>query len=163
VYDPWQDAIPNGATPKVVLGPTEGVHRAKTSAKPVPLLVRGRIVDANCRPIRDAYVWAFHRDPDGNYGPEPEGGDRFYYYGVARTDSSGRFELTTVRPGAPQGPAHIHMLVAQRGQPRLSFEIQFADDPRSVVDPQVIVATPERLASGGFRIDVAVIYEPETD
>jgi protocatechuate 3,4-dioxygenase beta subunit len=132
----------------------------------VPLLIRGRVLDPACRPIPGAFVWAFHRNPDGIYGPDATtGGDElFYYQAIAKTDAGGRFTMTSVRPGGGEGPSHVHVLVAKPGEPsRLSLEVWFADDAQLPPSTsQAILASPRPRAGGGVEIDIALVFDPPT-
>src|SRR2546423_2278251 len=163
-YDPWDGAVASDAPSSVSLTPSTGVRRPAASTKPVPLLVRGRVLDTTCRPIAGAFVWAFHRNPDGIYGPDATtGGDElFYYQAIAKTDADGRFTMTTVRPGGGEGPTHIHVLVAKAGEPlRLSLEVWFADDPQLPASTsQAVLARPVPHVGGGVEIDVALVFDP---
>jgi protocatechuate 3,4-dioxygenase beta subunit len=163
-YDAWDGVVPGNASAAIELKPTSGVRRPSPSTKPVPLQIHGRVVDTACRPVAGAYVWAFHRDPDGVYGPEPTAGEDnlFYYEGTVRTDADGRFTMATVRPGGGEGPRHIHVLVAvPRGPLRLSLEVWFADDPQLPPSTnQAVLARPVPHAGGGVDIDVVLVFDP---
>jgi hypothetical protein len=165
-YDPWDGVVPANARSAIQLSPTTGVRRPTASTMPVPLLVRGRVVDTTCRPLAGVFVWAFHRDPDGNYGPDATTGtdDVFYYQGIAKTDADGEFTMTTVRPGGGEGPGHIHVLVAAAAVPsRLSLEVWFADDPQLPSSTsEAVLASPVPHAGGGVEIDVTLIFDPPT-
>jgi Dioxygenase len=161
-YDPWDRIVPSSAPSAIELTPTSGVKRPKPSTAPVPLLVKGLVVDTGCRPMAGAFVWAMHRDADGNYGPESTAGALYYYQGIAQTDADGRFEMTTIRPGVPEGPSHIHVLVAVPAQPlRLSLEVWFADDPGlPAVTNQAVLASPIPR-DRGTEVDVTLVFDPE--
>jgi protocatechuate 3,4-dioxygenase beta subunit len=163
-YDAWDGVLPSNAPSRTMLAPTTGVVRPKPSTKPIPLVLKGRVLDTSCRPIAHAFVWAFHRDPDGNYGPDasPPNDNLFYYQATVETDDAGQFEVTTVRPGAPTGPSHIHVLVAVAGgRSRMSLEIWFADDPRLPSSTsQALVAHPTPRSEGGFEIEIAIVFDP---
>lgn len=82
-------------------------------------------------PASDITVYAYNTDADGYYGE-----NRTEYppriYGWMKTDASGGFELTTIRPGHYPDkhiPAHIHFTVWGPGYPpQWTDELRFADD-----------------------------------
>lgn len=51
-------------------------------------------------------------------------------YGAMRTDSQGRYQYQTIRPGSyDNGPAHVHYVVKTRRYKPLLLSLQFEDDP----------------------------------
>src|SRR5688572_11345730 len=69
------------------------------------LVVAGRVLDTNCRPIARALLDCWQADGDGEYDVEG-----FRLRGHQFTDSRGRFRLVTVLPGLYTGRTrHIHV------------------------------------------------------
>ena len=82
-----------------------------------PLVVEGRVIDAQGRPMRDVLVYAYHADDHGNYTRGGEAKPRLS--GMLRTNVLGGFRVRTVRPGLAEGIPHIHFeLAAPRAQYR---------------------------------------------
>jgi protocatechuate 3,4-dioxygenase beta subunit len=107
-----------------------------------PLIVTGRIVGRDGRPVPAAVLYVYQTSSKGWYSDRAahvaaREGDRRHarLFGYVKTDAGGRFEVRTIRPGGyPDGnlPAHIHVEVERGGQPADSLitEIRFDDDRR---------------------------------
>jgi len=98
------------------------------------LTISGVIYAADGRtPLRRASVYVYQTDAKGYYAPDDaraSGNPRLR--GYMRTDSSGRYEFHTIRPGSYPGsrnPGHIHYHVNAPGYEERVFEIVFDDDP----------------------------------
>jgi len=150
------------------------------------IVVSGRLLDGDGRPIRSALVEIWQANAAGRYvhrvdqHPAPLD-PNFTGAGRCLTDDDGRYRFVTIRPGAypwqnhPNAwrPAHIHFSVFGRAfTDRLVTQMYFpgdplfADDPifQSVRDP----AARERLVSAldwetttpewalGYRFDIVV-------
>ena len=109
----------------VIAGPEETGTR---------LIVTGRILTRDgARGAPRARVGVYHTDHSGEYGVHPV--RRSFppnrdarLSGWLVTDSAGRFEVRTIRPGGYPGggtPAHVHFIVGGHG----NYELRFADDP----------------------------------
>jgi protocatechuate 3,4-dioxygenase beta subunit len=75
------------------------------------LVVAGRVLDPQCRPIAGAVLDFWQTDHLGHYDNQG-----YRYRGHQRTDEAGRFELVTVRPSAYTAMSifrtpHIHVKV----------------------------------------------------
>jgi protocatechuate 3,4-dioxygenase beta subunit len=75
------------------------------------LVVAGRVLDPQCRPIAGAVLDFWQTDHLGRYDNQG-----YRYRGHQRTDEAGRFELVTVRPSAYTAMSlfrtpHIHVKV----------------------------------------------------
>ena len=96
-----------------------------------PMIIHGRLLSANGKPAANIVVFAYQTDATGVYNRSGQQGWRLK--GWARTDSNGRFELQTIRPGSYPGtrnPAHVHLHAEGERLPRRWLpELQFADDP----------------------------------
>jgi protocatechuate 3,4-dioxygenase beta subunit len=107
-----------------------------------PLVVTGRVVDDDGRPVKRAVMFVYQTSAKGWYSDRAahfsaREGDRKHarLFGYLRTDADGHFELRTIRPtGYPDTdlPAHIHVEIERIDKDSGSFvtEVQFDDDPR---------------------------------
>jgi protocatechuate 3,4-dioxygenase beta subunit len=107
-----------------------------------PLVVTGRVVDGEGRPVKEAVMYVYQTSAKGWYSDRAahvsaHEGDRKHarLFGYLKTDAEGRFEVHTIRPsGYPDSdlPAHIHVEVelTEKGLGSLVTEIQFDDDSR---------------------------------
>lgn len=109
------------------------VARIADSQEPgEPLHIRGRLyLSDGVTPAPHVIVFAWQTDRRGVYNQRGEEGWRLR--GWTRTDSDGRFEFQTIRPGSYPGrstPAHVHFTVEGPGlQRRWTSELLFANDP----------------------------------
>lgn len=107
-----------------VAGPSEPGQR---------LIVTGRTLDGR-EPVPGVSLYVFHTDIQGRYAIDiadlnaAELNPRLY--GTMRTDSQGRYQYQTIRPGNyDNGPAHVHYVVKAAGYKPLLLSLQFEDDP----------------------------------
>jgi len=149
------------------------------------IIVHGRVVDSDGRPVRDSLVEIWQANAAGRYKhpvdnwPAPLD-DNFSGAGRAVTDAEGRYRFTTVKPGAypwknhhnAWRPAHIHFSVFGRAfVQRLVTQMYFPDDPLFALDPiyqSVPAQARPRLISAfdaevtqpdwalGFRFDIVL-------
>ncbi len=116
------------------------------------LLVSGRILDANGRPIPGAVVEIWQADTHGRYihtyDRSPGLRDDFFQgFGKSRTDATGLYRFRTVKPGAYDFRSpHIHYKVRLPGGGGLTTQLQFAGDPRNDTDPISGLLSPEQRA-----------------
>jgi protocatechuate 3,4-dioxygenase beta subunit len=113
------------------------------------ITVSGRLLGTDGRPIREALVEIWQANAAGRYRHRD---DRWpapldpNFHGVGRTvtDSDGRYEFLTIKPGPyPWGnhanawrPAHIHFSVFGRAfDERLVTQMYFPSDPLFAQDP----------------------------
>ncbi|WP_299952723.1 protocatechuate 3,4-dioxygenase subunit beta [uncultured Modestobacter sp.] len=123
--------------------------RAGGEAQGQRVFVHGRVLDSDGRPVPHALVEVWQANAAGRYRhvvdnwPAPLD-PHFDGLGRVVTDSLGRYEFTTVKPGAyPWGnhhnawrPAHIHFsLFGQAFTQRLVTQMYFPDDPLFGQDP----------------------------
>jgi protocatechuate 3,4-dioxygenase beta subunit len=113
------------------------------------IVVHGRVLDGEGRPVRDALVEVWQANAAGRYAhavdrhPAPLD-PHFHGAGRCLTDSEGRYRFVTVKPGAyPWGnhenawrPAHIHFsLFGRTFVDRLVTQMYFPGDPLFEYDP----------------------------
>jgi protocatechuate 3,4-dioxygenase beta subunit len=113
------------------------------------IIVHGRVLDEDGRPVPDALVEIWQANACGRYihvvdrHPAPLD-PNFTGAGRAKTDADGRYRFVTIRPGAyPWGnhpnawrPAHIHFsLFGHSFVSRLVTQMYFPGDPLFPFDP----------------------------
>lgn len=120
------------------------------------IIVYGRLIDGDGRPVPNSLVEIWQANAAGRYRHDS---DRWpapldpHFEGVGRTmtDQSGRYEFTTIKPGAypwknhhnAWRPAHIHFSVFGRSfTQRLVTQMYFPDDPLFAQDP-IFNSVPE--------------------
>jgi protocatechuate 3,4-dioxygenase beta subunit len=150
------------------------------------IVVSGRVVDDDGRPVRGTLVEVWQANSAGRYLHALDQHDapldpNFTGCGHARTDDEGRYRFLTIRPGAypwrnhPNAwrPAHIHFSVfGPAFATRLVTQMYFPGDPLLAFDPIFNCTADEaarwRLVSAfdwdtttpehslGFRFDVVL-------
>lgn len=107
------------------------------------VLIQGRVIDGNGKPVDDAAVEIWQANAQGKYGAKG-----FRGFGRSATDAKGRFRFRTLKPGRVPGPRgrlqapHIGVNVFMRGQlKQLVTRIYFPDEPSNAADP-VLRAVP---------------------
>jgi protocatechuate 3,4-dioxygenase beta subunit len=91
------------------------------------LVLVGRVLDTECRPIAGAVLDFWQTGHDGEYDNHG-----YRYRGHQRTDAAGRFELVTVRPQAYTAmnlfrTAHIHVKVQGANTGLLTTQLYLPD------------------------------------
>ena len=131
------------------------------------LLVEGRVLDPNGRPIRGATVDIWQTAPNGLYSSQDPEQDTFSFHGLQTVGEDGRYAFTTVRPveytvpsDGPVGdilracgrhpwrPSHLHFIAEAEGFRRLVTEVFPEDDP--YLDQDTVF---------GVREDLVMHYE----
>lgn len=102
-------------------------------------------------PVAGASVYVYQTDARGYYRPDDAMGNRDpRLRALLRTDASGCYSFTTVRPGSYPGsrvPQHIHYEVRAEGHGDRVFEIVFDDDPFVTADVRSRAARPGSVFS----------------
>jgi protocatechuate 3,4-dioxygenase beta subunit len=97
------------------------------------LLVSGRVLGPDNRPIPGASIYVYHTDQKGEYVRGSNAGmDRPRLFGYLRSDAQGRYAFATIRPAPYPGsriPAHVHFEIVPSGHPSRIYEIMFEGDP----------------------------------
>lgn len=157
----------NAPTASQTVGPffsigLDGMCRAEImphAAAGVSVMVRGRVLDGDGRPVPDAVLEIWHADGDGKYGARGEA-DRNAAGGVPpgfgriATNDEGEFRFMTRKPGAVREPdgkeqaAHLAVVLFMRGLLRhLVTRIYFAGENANSADPILALVPPERRAT----------------
>ncbi|HBW19556.1 MAG TPA: protocatechuate 3,4-dioxygenase subunit alpha [Actinobacteria bacterium] len=149
------------------------------------ITISGRVLDGTGEPVPDALVETWQAAPDGSFAhpDDPRGGGdpAFRGFGRCPTDAGGRYQISTVRPGALPGPdgrmaaPHIDVSVFARGLlDRVVTRIYFGDEAEAnAADPvlssisdegrrRTLVATAEGDRPGRFRFDIRLQGSGET-
>jgi protocatechuate 3,4-dioxygenase alpha subunit len=117
------------------------------------VIIEGRVLDGDGKPVNDALVEIWQADRRGKYG-----GKRFRGFGRSATDDKGAFRFHTIKPGRVPGPAgyesgrlqapHIAVTVFMRGQlKQLVSRIYFPDEPANAGDPVLELVPKQRRAT----------------
>lgn len=187
------DSLAAGGTEPALIGPfwrsqqplrPNGARIASDDTPGEPLLVTGRVVSLDGRPIAGARVETWQASPKGLYeNQDPEQAD-MNLRGRFETGADGRFSFRSVRPAGypvpvdgpcgellaaqqrhPMRPAHLHFLVVAEGHKVLATQYFDADDPHAY-DDVVFGAIGSLLrrfepdGQGGWRLDVELRLEP---
>ena len=134
-----------------LLHPNDNDLTAQHNGQPLGerVLVHGRILDEDGRPVRSALVEVWQANAAGRYLHKVDQHDapldpNFSGAGRVITDDQGRFQFRTIKPGAyPWGnhynawrPQHIHFSLFGAGiLSRLVTQMYFPGDPLHALDP----------------------------
>ena len=123
---------PAALTPRQTEGPyyTPGTPQrnslVETGFKGERLVLAGRVVSPQCRPVAKALLDFWHCDENGEYDNVG-----FRYRGHLFADADGRFRLETIVPAIYPGRArHIHVKVQAPGARVLTTQLYFPGDAR---------------------------------
>lgn len=123
------------------------------------IIVAGRVLDEDGQPVRSALIELWQANAAGRYHhasdahPAPLD-PNFTGAGRTVTDQEGRYQFTTVKPGAypwrnhdnAWRPAHIHFsLFGSSFRTRLVTQMYFPDDPLIPFDP-ILQSIPDERA-----------------
>jgi len=136
------------------------------------IIVHGRVVDGDGRPIPDTLIEMWQANASGRYHHSGDERDSApldpYFSGAGRTmtNSNGRYRFVTIKPGAypwknhrnAWRPAHIHFSVFGCAfTQRLVTQMYFPDDPLLPFDP-ILASVPEAARSrlvASFDLDAS--------
>jgi len=170
------------------VGPLDHDLTQQHDAEPLGerIIVTGRVLDEDGRPIRHTLVELWQANAAGRYAHAIDRHDapldpNFSGCGRALTDEEGRYRFVTIKPGAypwtnhqnAWRPAHIHFsLFGDAFLTRLVTQMYFPGDPLLPFDPVLNgipgAAARERLVSSfdwdttmpehalGFRFDIVL-------
>ena len=108
------------------------------------LVLMGRVVSPQCRPVAQALLDFWHCDENGEYDNAG-----FRYRGHLFTDAEGRFRLETIFPAIYPGRArHIHVKVQAPGRRILTTQLYFPGDARDSLWRKELEVVMERRPQG---------------
>ena len=122
----------------------------------VRVTIRGRVIDADGRPVNDAAVEIWQANSQGRYASPEDRQEKplepaFRGYGRSLTDEQGGFRFSTVKPGRVPGPGnslqapHLNVVIFMRGLlKQLVTRMYFPDDAANAADPVLALVPVER-------------------
>ena len=114
------------------------------------LIVAGRVLDPQCRPIPEAVLDFWQTDIDGHYDNQG-----YRYRGHQRTNEVGRFELVTVRP-------HAYTSLGIFRTPHIHVKIQGPDTRLLTTQLYLPDAEQTNARDGLYRPELAIEYVSRT-
>lgn len=179
LVDAINNRKPSGASESTVLGP---FHVADVPEMPMganicrdgkgeDMLVRGRILDPEGRPIADAVIDVWQANDEGFYDVQQKGiQPDFNLRGLFRTGADGRYHFLAVKPrfypipdDGPVGqlltslgrhpfrPAHLHYIIKAAGFEPLTTHIFDPDD--AYITSDAVFGVKQSLLADFRRID----------
>jgi len=121
--------------------------------------IRGRVVDADGKPVNDAALEIWQANSQGRYAHPEDKQDKpidaaFRGYGRSLTDDNGAFRFNTIKPGRVAGPGgklqapHLSVTIFMRGLlKQLQTRVYFPDDPANAEDPVLALVPAERRST----------------
>lgn len=158
--DPTPACGDRGATPEQTEGPffIPDSPRRTSLLEPgvagTALLLGGRVLDTDCRPIPGALVDFWQADGEGVYD-----NSGYRLRGHQFADDEGAYELRTIVPGVyPGRTRHIHVKAQPERGSVLTTQLYFPDEPANgsdgIFDPLLLVDLgPERGGERPARFD----------
>lgn len=164
-----EDLTPITLSPTLIL-PHDADLTAQSTGAPVGerIVVSGRIVDEDGRPVRNSLVELWQCNAAGRYRHPGDQHDapldpHFAGFGKTLTDADGNYTFVTIKPGAyPWGnhanawrPAHLHFsLFGNVHAQRLITQMYFPGDPLLALDPiyQSVPAPARARLIAGFDL-----------
>jgi protocatechuate 3,4-dioxygenase beta subunit len=108
------------------------------------LVLRGRVLSTDCKPLAGARVDFWQADGEGEYDNQG-----YRLRGYQLTDAKGRYRLTTVAPAQYESRApHIHVKVTPRGGETLTSQLYLPGAAANRSDPIFDRDTLLRLRRG---------------
>ena len=126
-----------------------------------PLYLSGRVQSRDGRPLANVTVELWQCDVYGRYHHAGDDGqprdENFQGYGVATTDTEGRYAFKTIRPVAYGGrPPHLHVKLRAPGTGALTTQLYVAGD--SVEGDVVLGSSPKGTLA---RLAIALTPDPK--
>jgi protocatechuate 3,4-dioxygenase beta subunit len=115
------------------------VKGRKNQALGEVIIIKGKVLDEDCRPVANALVEIWQACATGRYNHPGDPNTAkldpdFQYWGRAITNEKGEYSFKTIKPGHYQAtstwmrPAHIHLKVHRRGFEELTSQVYFEGD-----------------------------------
>jgi hydroxyquinol 1,2-dioxygenase len=140
----------------------ENIARGEEVNRSEPTVVRGRILDANNKPIANAKIDVWQSNDDGFYDIQDTNQPDMNLRGIFTTDASGDFWFKSIKPAAypvptdgpvgevlrasgrhPMRPAHIHFWIEAEGYETLITHIFVEGD--EYLDSDAVFGVKESL------------------
>jgi protocatechuate 3,4-dioxygenase, alpha subunit len=146
------------------------------------VMVQGRVLDGDGKPVDDAVIETWQANAHGKYAHPEDTREKlvepqFKGFGRVLSDRQGAFRLKTVKPGRVAGPAntlqapHLVVTIFMRGLLKhLVTRIYFPDEPANAEDPILALVPAERretliarkIGAGVFEWNVVLQGDAET-
>ena len=153
-----QHCLDKAFTPEQVEGPfflsgapeTRKLSMAATERK-IEIKISGKILDKDCRPLKNATIDFWHASPEGYYDSKG-----FMYRGFQKARSDGSYDLVTDIPGKYVGRTpHIHVKISA-GQSELTTQLYFPNQRSNYSDYFFDKKLQIKNTSQGFIFDFIV-------
>jgi protocatechuate 3,4-dioxygenase, beta subunit len=154
-----------------LMGPAAADLTRQHKGEPIGqrIVIAGRVLDEDQRPVANTVMEIWQCNAAGRYIHRNDQWDapidpNFTGAGRIVTDAEGRYQFTTIRPGAyPWGnhknawrPGHIHLsLLGPAFATRLVTQLYFPDDPLIEIDPIANAVPREARDRLVARFDIA--------
>lgn len=143
------------------------IHGKTGTASGEIILVRGRILDTDCKPVAGALVEIWQANTHGRYSHEGDAENKnpldpfFEGWGEMPTNEKGEYGFKTIKPASYQigGIAddpenwrtpHIHFRVSRRGYHEIVTQMYFPNEPLN--DSDIVLAELPQEERGQFII-----------
>jgi protocatechuate 3,4-dioxygenase beta subunit len=131
------------------------IHITSPTEPGIPMVVTGRLVDQDGKPLPNVEVFVYHTDANGLYRLPGQEGHRLK--GTMWTSREGRFEFRTIHPGPYPGSKsgeHFHLEIKGGGLPDSFGGIEFHGD-------KVVVYAGKKGGSATYHESTAWKPDPE--
>lgn len=116
------------------------------------LVVTGRVLGNDCKPLAGALVEVWHADANGDYSEFTRGkkdDPACLLRASLKTDTEGRYHFSTIVPAQyPGRPRHIHYRVSHAGHATLVTQLYFGRE-RGVPDELIVALKRDDKGAGG--------------
>ena len=151
-------------TPSQTVGPFVAISFERTRIDDVApesvsgerLVIQGRVLDGDGKPVDDAAIETWQANSHGKYAHPEDTREKllepaFKGFGRVLCDRAGAFRLRTIKPGPTPGPGdtlqapHLVVLVFMRGLLKhLVTRVYFPDEASNAEDPVLALVPPAR-------------------